>query len=174
MRSSTKAQSLIEFVLATTVVIPILLLAIDSFLILSAMQLNDATCKEAARQASIGDPRWALARAQQIVDGTLNSGESRFSLHLVAAKTTVEKSQLEALSPYGGNAPGLINVTTEVEVKPLVLHWFLGEQARLRFQTTSEIPSTYVFPNVWANACQDPQTLSLSNPVTTGPEKERL
>ncbi len=145
---------MIELVLAIATVMPIILLSIDSFLIVYAMQVNNGICKEAARLAASGDPRWALARAQQIVDGAMTDSHTQFSLRLLAAGTTVKQGQLEALAPYGGHVPGLINVTTEVEVRPLTLRWFLGGQTGLRFQATSEVPSTYVFPSVWESSSQ--------------------
>jgi hypothetical protein len=132
--------------MSTVLVVPIILLFIDSFLILHAVQLNDSTCREAARLASNGDPRLALVRAQRVVDGRNNQGP--FSLQLVAAGTTVTRSQLEGLAQYGGEVSGTVNVTTEIDVKPLLISHFVPGQV-LRFYANAEIPSTYVLPSAW-------------------------
>jgi len=148
MRRQKKGQSLIEFVLATTVVIPIVMLSIDSFLILYGMQLNQAICRDAARAAAGGDPRLVLARASQIVSQASANGQGTFSLSLVAAGTTITRSQLEAVRPYGGQISGVVDVTTAVEVKPILLGWFLGGQKCLHITATEKVPSTYSLPNV--------------------------
>jgi hypothetical protein len=153
MRRSKRGFSLIEFALSTVVVIPVALMILDFFLIICAIQLNDSQCKEAARLASSGDPRWTFARAVQGVAGNATDDHCPLSLRLVGARTTITASQLEALKPYGGLASGAVDVATEVSVRPLILHWFLGGEKLLRFRTHQEVPSTYVMPNVLETAC---------------------
>src|SRR5277367_5236312 len=101
MRRTRKGQSLIEFVLATLIVVPVMMLFIDSFLIVYAIQLNDLTCFEAARLASNGEPRLSLVRASQLVNDRCARGHSPFSLELVSAGTSITKSQIDAMKPYG-------------------------------------------------------------------------
>jgi len=160
-----KGQSLIEFVLATTLVIPITLLGMDSFLILYGLQLNADTCREAARTASSGDPRLAFIRASQIVSKVSKQSPETFSLTLEAIDTNVSKSQLEALSPYGGEVTGVVDITTAVDVKPLILGWFFGKEMRVHMEATQVVPSTYVLPNVLERASQpqDLTTVAVSN-----------
>jgi len=173
MRNS-KGQSLIEFAVATTLVIPILGLGIDSFLILAGMQFNESTCREAARSASVGDPRLALLRAAQVVSRASEEGSGTFTLSLVNAQTTVRKSQLQALTPCGGQVTGVINVTTAIRVKPLLLGWFLGKQKRAYLETTEEMPVTYVMPNALqkSGTDEDETTLAVSQYLNQLPESE--
>lgn len=152
MRRSRKAQSLVEFVISTTIIIPIAVLSIDAFYVLYAIQLNNTTCREAARVASNGDPRLVLARAQQIVDGALKSNDGPISLELVEAGTTVKKTDLDELLPYGGQVSGVVEVATEVTIKPLVFAWLKPGQSTLRLVTRQENPITYVVPNLAENS----------------------
>jgi len=148
MRRAKRGFSLIEFVLSTIVVIPVTLIIIDFFLIICAIHLNDTECKEAARLASNGDPRLTFARADRGVSPISMNDRCPLSLRLVAARTTITQSQLEALEPYGGQVSGAVDVTTEASVRPLILHLFLGGKTILSFRAHQEIPSTYVMPNV--------------------------
>jgi hypothetical protein len=127
--------------------IPIVLLFIDSFFILYALQLNDMACMESARLAASGDPRLAFVRAEQVVDGSIAHNHGPFSLQLLEARSTVDNSELAGLALYGGLVSGEIDVTTEITVRPLVLQWFLGGEKCLRFQATHELPCTYVLPS---------------------------
>ena len=147
MRRRKKGQSLIEFVMATTLVIPVLLLFIDSFLMFYGMQLNQSICTEAVRSAACGDPRYVLLRAFRIVSNAPVNKQGTFKMSLVAAGTSVRKSDLESLEPYGGPVSGTVDVTTAVEVRPLLLGWFLGNHKSLRLQTSEEMPCMYVVPN---------------------------
>ncbi len=147
-RRSSKGQSLVEFAIAATALIPIVLLGRDAFLMIYAIQLNDSTCKEAARLASSGDPELAYARAQRSLESKKGSNPWSCVPQLVAAQASVKKSQLEELSPYGGSVIGVVDVTTDTEVTPLVIGWFLGNKRRLSFQCTQELPITYVLPNI--------------------------
>lgn len=167
-RGSTKGHSLIEFVLATIIVIPIVLLFIDCYLVLGAIHINDMKCREAARLVASGDPRQAVVRAFQIVAespetspqskfpkaSSLSSssdslGQQRYSMRLVAAESNVTPAQIEALAPYGGQVAGIATVSTEIEVKPFILNCLLAGEP-LRFRTTQAFPCTYVVPNVAA------------------------
>jgi len=149
MPRRAKGQSIIEFAIATTVLIPVGFLFIDAIMIACAVQVNDRTCSEAARLASAGDPALTFARAQQIVAQTVIEKHSPYALRLIAAETTVKDSQLAALSPYGGQVSGTVKVTTEIAIKPLVLSWLTGSRLdQLRFQTNQSFPCTYMVPNV--------------------------
>jgi len=156
---SKKGLSLIEFVISVIAMMPFLFLLIDVFMIVSAIQLNNAVCAEAARLSSIGDPRLAVRRAQQIVSATVPHCPSPFALRLVNAGSTVDESCIEALLPYGGQVKGNVSVTTEVSVKPLILSWFLG-RTQLRVLSKQEFPSTYVLPNCLEQSVSLAQTKS--------------
>jgi hypothetical protein len=159
MHRSARGHAFIEFVISATVIVPVMLLLIDSFLIVSATELNDGACKEAARLASSGDPRLAEARAYQIVSQRLTSDQQTYSLHLVAATTSITDSEMNALLPYGGSLSGTVDVTTEIEVKPFILCWFLGGPRFLHLRANQVVPITYVIPN----ACQSMLALPILN-----------
>jgi hypothetical protein len=127
--------------------IPVVLLACDSFLVLSAIQLNDRTCKEAARIASNGDPRKAPDRAEEVLAWDMPNPGGPYAIRLVQASTNVKRSQVEDLFPYGGQVNGVVDVTTEVSVRPFCLSWILGKTKSLYFQSKEELPVTYVVPN---------------------------
>jgi len=146
MRRLAKGQSLVEFVFSTMAMIPIVLLFVDTFLISYALQLNDTACMESARLAASGEPRLAYIRAEQVVARSIANNHGPFSLQLLEARSTVNESQLAPLALYGGPVSGDIDVTTQITVRPLIIQWFLGGQKCLSFQTTHELPCTYVLP----------------------------
>jgi hypothetical protein len=104
------------------------------------------------RLASSGDPELALIRAQQSIEATMRNNHAPCYSQLVSAETSVKQSQIEALLPYGGQVAGVVDITTDVEVTPLVLGWCLGNKRQLSFRSRQELPITYVVPNVLANA----------------------
>jgi hypothetical protein len=143
-----QGHSLMELVVAVMLLVPIILLAVDSFLVLSAIQLNDRTCKEAARVASSGDPRLAADRAEEVISWQMPNPGGPYSIRLVQATSSVKRSQIEELFPYGGQVAGVVDVTTEVAVKPFFASWIPGSKDLLCFQSNQEVPITYVVPNV--------------------------
>jgi hypothetical protein len=158
----TGGQSLIEFVIAVTAVIPIALLGMDSLLILYGLQLNHDTCREAARSASSGDPRLALIRASQVVARARAGAHVCVTLEQV--NTSVSKEQLESMAPYGGEVNGLVDITTTVQVKPFILGWFMGRELCLHMDSSQEVPITYVLPNQLEKASQPEQNQQSQDP----------
>lgn len=151
---SRKGQSLTEFAMAAAALIPVILLGFDAFLIIYAIQVNESACKEAARFASNGEPGLAYVRAQRTLESRQRNNGSLCVSQLVAVEANVNSSQLESLAPYGGQVKGVVDVTTDTEVKPLVVAWFLGKRS-LSFQCTQELPVTYVMPNVMENGLEE-------------------
>ena len=147
MRRLAGGHAFIEFAISATLIIPVVMLFIDSFLILSAMQINDLACAEAARLASTGDPRLVEARAYQIISQTVAPGQGTYSLRLLTATTTVQESQMQALLPFGGPISGTVSVSTEIEVNPFILGWFVGGQMPIHFRAQQIVPTTYVMPS---------------------------
>jgi len=156
----TSGQSLLEFVIAVTAVIPIALLGMDSFLILYGLQINHDTCREAARSASSGDPRLAFIRASQVVART-RFGGAHVHVTLEKMKTSISKEQLESMAPFGGEVSGLVDITTTVHVKPLILGWFMGKELCVHMDSSQEVPITYVLPNQLEKASQQEQNEQL-------------
>ena len=78
-RRRAKAQSLVELTDGLLVLVPIILIFFDLAVIVIGVQVNDQTCKQAARAASSGDPVSANQRAQAIVARANQQGSSMVS-----------------------------------------------------------------------------------------------
>jgi hypothetical protein len=148
-------QSLIEVLVGITVLIPVALLMLDLTMIVWAVQSNDVLCRSAARAAANGNPAQATSRAQTVIDraraGSLGRMISNFLLvSPVETKITGSpKSEIDValekqVNP-GGPVSGSTTVTTEVEVKPFMVHMFYGKTS-LRFRAQQTFPISYVMP----------------------------
>ena len=130
------------------VLVPIVLVLFDLTVIVLGVQLNDATCREAARMASIGDPTTSDARAKAVIARANKSGSSMLSnFVLLKCDSSVTASDINAMKPYGGPVSGTVNVSTEVDIRPFVVHIVYQGTSPLKFQSAQTYPITYVVPN---------------------------
>jgi hypothetical protein len=152
MKRKASGQSMIEFVMATLMLTPFVLVFADAATLLYAKQLNEKTCMEAARLASTGTPKLLMSRATEIVSEAQGKALAGISLQLVAAETTVKQSAVDALNPYGGEVSGTVSITTETSVTPTFIRCFLGKDPGLIFRATQQVPCTYSLPSAQDNA----------------------
>jgi Flp pilus assembly protein TadG len=148
-----RGTSLIEVSLGLVVLIPVVLVLIDLSMTFLAVQANDAICRKAARTAASGDPARATIRAISVIQHENNSGGSmrRFSLigpvdvQITSQPFIRFDSNLDRAVNPGGPVNGTAKVTTEVEVKPLVVQLFFNSST-MRFQTHQTCPISYIQP----------------------------
>ncbi len=145
-----KGQSIVELSVGLIALIPIVLVVFDLAVIVIGVQINDSTCREAARVAASGAPKdqanrakAVIARANQRSAGML----SNFVLVTDPPLSTVTQAQADALNPYGGALNGTVTVQTEVDIKPFVVQAAYNGQSPLKFRSQQSFPITYVVPN---------------------------
>jgi hypothetical protein len=146
-------QSAVELCAGLIVLVPILLVLFDLCVIVLGVQLNDSTCREAARVASIGDPTSCSTRAQAVINRANNQGSSMLSnFQLLNCTSSVSGAQITAMQPYGGPVSGTVSVTTEVDIRPFVVYLVYTGSTPLHFQSVQTYPFTYTVPNTAAIA----------------------
>ncbi|MDX2107608.1 MAG: hypothetical protein SFY67_14500 [Candidatus Melainabacteria bacterium] len=147
---SKKAQSLVELCVGLLVLVPIILIFFDLAVIVIGVQVNDQTCKQAARAASSGDPVSANQRAQAIVARANQQGSSMLS-NFTLTGTTFNPATLiadrNALNPYGGTVSGTVTVSTTVDIRPFLVPYVYSGGAPLTFRSAQTYPFTFVVPN---------------------------
>ncbi|MCA0314901.1 MAG: hypothetical protein LCH63_13850 [Candidatus Melainabacteria bacterium] len=148
-RTKAKGQSSVELVAGLIILVPIILCLFDLAVIVIGVQINDATCREAARVASIGDPTDCNKRAQAIVARANAQGSSMLSnFQLQSCTSTISPAQITAMKAnFGGPVSGTVSVVTQVDIKPFVVHYAYSGGAPLTFQARQTYPFTYVVPN---------------------------
>ena len=142
-----KGSSLVELAVGLMALIPIVLVVIDLCVIVIAVQVNDSTCREAARVAASGSPLDAQPRAMTIIDRANNRQSGLFSnFTLISLVSTVTAQDLQVLSTSGGPVKGTVTVETDVAVRPFVVQWVYIGQSPLHFRAQQSFPFTYVVP----------------------------
>ena len=144
-----KGQSIIELAVGLIALIPIVLVIFDLAVIVIAVQINDSTCREAARVAASGRPGDQTSRAQAVVNRANAKTTGMLSnFQLVGTpNSTVTQTTADALAPYGGSLNGTVTVTTQVDVKPFVVQVVYNGGGPLTFRSQQTFPITYVVPN---------------------------
>ena len=155
MRRQT-AQSLLEVIFGIVVLIPVVFVFLDLGIILLAVQQNETTCRNAVRAAASGAPAEAARRAKAIVDGSnIRSGGGIVSQFVLVPPVDVKVtskpiSQVDAGTgsqiTAGGPILGTAQVTTEVEVRPFIVHLVCGGGQPLKFKVQHSCPLSYVLP----------------------------
>jgi|688.fasta_scaffold81398_2 hypothetical protein len=146
-----KGQSIVELAVGLIALIPIVLVVFDLAVIVIGVQINDSTCREAARVAASGAPVDQATRAQAVIaraNARAAGMLSNFKLVTNPPISTVTQAQADALKPYGGALNGTVTVQTEVEVRPFVVQAAYNGQSPLKFRSQQSFPITYVVPNI--------------------------
>ncbi len=147
------AVSLVEATIGVVVIVLVAIILVDLSMLLYAVALNDSVCRDAARKAAAGDPANAEQRAQTVVDQARQNGKA-LNIRLVSPVETEVVSQprlrrdpeTDALINPGGLVTGTVILTTEMEMTPLALHFFLIQQPPLKFRSKQSSPISYVIP----------------------------
>lgn len=160
--SKRRGQSIVELCVGLTVLVPIVLLVFDLAVIVMAVQVNDSTCREAARVAASGNlgdlatnslmGSDIYKRADAVVKraNTQSAGIlSNFRLQSVTTNPPEAsiKNTITALGKTGGPVTGTVTVVTTVEVRPFLVKYAYSGGAPLVFQSGQSFPFTFVVPN---------------------------
>ncbi|HMY03648.1 MAG TPA: hypothetical protein PKA48_09850 [Candidatus Obscuribacter sp.] len=148
-RFRPRGQSSVELVAGLIILVPIVLVLFDLAVIVLGVQINDSTCREAARVASIGDPTDCDKRARAVVARANAQGSSMLSnFQMFSCTSTVTPAQVNAMKlNFGGPVSGTVTVVTRVDIHPFVVHYAYSGGAPITFQATQTYPFTYVVPN---------------------------
>ena len=152
-RKKSKGQSIIELAVGLIAVIPIVLVVFDLAIIIIAVQINDSTCREAARVAASGAPSDAINRANAVINrANAHSIGMVTGFALVPANTVTFTpagiiATATSMIPYGGALQGTVNVKTSVQVKPFIVQHIYSGAGSLTFNSSQTFPITYVVPN---------------------------
>jgi hypothetical protein len=145
---SRRGQSAAELCGGLMLLIPIILVLFDLSVIVLGVQLNDSTCHEAARVASLGDPTNCSTRAQAVITRANKQGSSMLSnFQLINCTSSVTGADIAAMQPFGGPVSGTVAVTTQVDIRPFVVHLVYTGQTPLQFKSNQTYPITYTVPN---------------------------
>ncbi|MBU6453024.1 MAG: hypothetical protein KGS72_14665 [Cyanobacteria bacterium REEB67] len=141
-------QSAAELCAGLMLLVPIILVLFDLSVIVLGVQLNDATCREAARVAALGDPTNCSTRAQAVINRANKQGSSMLSnFQLITCTSSVTAADIAAMQPFGGPVSGTVSVTTRVDIRPFVVHLVYTGSSPLHFQSVQTYPFTYTVPN---------------------------
>jgi hypothetical protein len=150
MRLRKSGQSTVELVCGLIILVPLVLVLFDLAVIVIGVQVNDQTCRQAARAAASGDPASAQQRAQAVVARANQQGSSMLSnfilMPLAFNPATVQADAL-ALVPYGGTVSGTVTVQTEVDIRPFIVPYVYNGGAPLKFRSSQTFPFTHVVKN---------------------------
>lgn len=151
MRLRKSGQSTVELVCGLFVLIPLVLVLFDLAVIVIGVQVNDQTCRQAARAAASGDPASAQQRAAAVVARANQQGSSMLSNFILITPLTFNPGSVIAdaadLVPYGGTVSGTVTVQTEVDIAPFIVPYVYSGGAPLKFRSSQTFPFTHVVKN---------------------------
>jgi Flp pilus assembly protein TadG len=143
-----RGSSFVELGAGLIVLIPIVLVIFDLCAIVIGVQVNDSTCREAARVAASGNPLDAQSRAQAIIDrANLHASSFASNFSLASCVSTVTPQDVAALGTFGGPLTGTVTVQTDVSIHAFVVQLVYSGQSPLHFRSQQVFPFTYVVPN---------------------------
>jgi Flp pilus assembly protein TadG len=148
--------SLVEATIGIVLLISVVIVLVDLGILIYGVSLNDSVCRDTSQKAASGNPSDAQSRAQASID-QLNSNQAgstfaRFSLVLPVETSLSSEPKLQRdpetdqfFNP-GGLIHGTVTVTTEVELRPVVIHLLIGKKSPLTFRSKQSFPISYVQP----------------------------
>lgn len=149
-------QSLIEVTVGIIVLVPVVICLIDLAVILLGVQTNDANCRNAARAAASGDPSEATFRAQTVMARSsmqanpplISGSKLSTTVDVKVISQPITEPDIatgKQISP-GGPITGTATVTSEVQIRPFVVHMVYGGKLPLTFTSKQSFPISYVAP----------------------------
>lgn len=148
-----RGQSTVELCAGLIILIPLVLVLFDLAVIVIGVQVNDQTCRQAARSASSGDPATAQQRAQAIISRANQQGSSMLSNFTLSGfifnpgTILTDTDALRAPNGYGGTVSGTVTVRTTVEIRPFIVPAVYSGGAPLVFVASQTFPFTFLVPN---------------------------
>jgi Flp pilus assembly protein TadG len=156
-KSRKRGQSLVELVVGIAVLIPVMLLIFDLAVIVIAVQMNDSTCREAARVAASGSPSDVQQRANAIISrANVRATGMMSNFTLVSYSNTAPANYMSTIGQFGGPINGTVTIQTEVDVKPFIVQWAYNGISPLKFRSQQSFPFTYVMPNTTGTTTTTP------------------
>ncbi|MBX9720642.1 MAG: hypothetical protein K2X81_04555 [Candidatus Obscuribacterales bacterium] len=144
-----------EVVFAIAILIPSMIILGDLYLLMIGSRENEDLCRNAARAAAAGAPAEANARAGAVVSSTNKQEASPLipAFKLIApvfvevvGQNQDASSEQDKVIAEAMPVNGTVKVTTEVEIKPFLLHVFFGGNKAFRFQAQQSYPISYTPP----------------------------
>ena len=149
-----RGQSTVELCAGLIILVPLVLVLFDLAVIVIGVQVNDQTCRQAARSASSGDPSSAQQRAQAIIARANQQGSSMlsnftlssFTLSPSTILTDTDKLRAEN-GGFGGTVTGTVTVQTTVEIRPFIVPIVYSGGHPLVFTASQTFPFTFLVRN---------------------------
>ena len=138
------ASSLIELASKLALFLPLLLIAFDCTFIVNGISLNNQSCNEAARVASVNDPNTAFRQAKSVVDKIMRDwrGKNMISeIRLESVHSKIDSSEFNTSKKYGGPVSGTVTLITVVEIKLMFITWIKNN---FSLESSATFPYTYV------------------------------
>lgn len=149
-----KGQSSVELCAGLLILVPLVLVLFDLAVIVIGVQVNDQTCRQAARSASSGDPASAQQRAEAIIARANQQGSSmlsNFTLSNFTLSPSTILADTDALrftnGGFGGTVSGTVTVQTSVEIRPFIVPVVYSGGAPLVFTASQTFPFTFLVKN---------------------------
>jgi hypothetical protein len=147
----TSGQSLIEGLVGLFALLPVIIVLFDLTVIVLAVQINDSTCREAARVAASGDPANNQQRANAVIQrANARLGNIICNCKLISCTSTATSSYLATLKQFGGPVNACVTVQTEISVRPFVFQWVYNSLTPMKLRSQQMFPFTYVMPSAAA------------------------
>lgn len=154
-KKRTRGASFVELTVGIAFVVPVVLILLDLAIMLIAVEANDANCRQAARAAAGGNPDLAISRAETVVSGCRGNHGMMTGSRLVYPVEVDVSSRPEPEQDIatgkqifsGGPVQGRTTVSTEIEIRPILIHMFYGGHTPLTFKSTHSFPISYVMPS---------------------------
>jgi hypothetical protein len=147
-KKKSMGSSLTELSAALIAMAFILILVLDCAKMVIGAQINDNTCRKAARVAASGDPSTAKSRAESIVNRAhIESAGLISNLRLISVINTVNSaSDQSTIQLSGGNITGAVIVTTAADIEPFFVGWLSAKQRFVTLKSEQSFPYTYILP----------------------------
>lgn len=151
----TKASSFIELCTGIAIIVPVIIVLFDCAILIMGVEANDSNCRMAARAAAAGPPEEAQIRAATVI------GDKNSAIGMVSNSQLVDPVAVEVLSQpesekdiakekefcLGGPVIGSTTVTTQVQIRPFLVHKLYGGISPLTFKATHTFPISYIVPS---------------------------
>ena len=138
----SQGQSMVELCAGLIVLIPVIMVLVDLAIMIIAIQVNDATCRDAARAASARSPSDSDKTVDAIIQRVYKGGG------YITGPTKINVNKLNVVAPpagVGGPYQGNIEVETQINVRlPATIPGVLPTTAK--FNSKQNFPYTYVEP----------------------------
>jgi hypothetical protein len=140
-------SSSLEIAIVGIFLVPFVLIIVDAIILTFALATNESICREAARLASVSNPKDAREKVEgAIVGASSHVGGIISGFEIANISSTVTDKDLQDLKPFGGAVNGNVTVATNVVVHPLIIQCLYLGRTPLKFRAEQTFPYTYQMP----------------------------